>query len=170
MLSLLELLFYTHYLIVPLLLTCFMFSATTKQLLEMRKFAANVMELVYDDKEVEEKDIKNSITKGENSFNRYYHYTKCSYLFCFTHKTTSYPQTPTNCHSFSSFCCCLLAWQTEPNSLCIEMKMKRFSWKGKIKVTRWFHAKNEQTQINLEYGHRRQTKKNVFLSTPLKHI
>lgn len=28
---------------------------------------------------------------------------------------------------------------------------------GKIKVTRWFHAKNERTQTNLEHGHRRQT-------------
>lgn len=97
------------FLIVPLLVTllhAFFYAQRRKQLPEMRKFAANVMELaknIYEDQE----EYENSITKGENSFNRYYHYTKCSYLFSFhpqqQQKTTPQQpisQTPTNCHFF----------------------------------------------------------------------
>lgn len=150
----------------------------------MRKFAANVMELAKKIEEDEQK--KNSITKGENSFNRYYHYTKCSYLFSFTHikkrKNHLTHPPPLNTHELplsSSSLPLLLyaalsdkqnqfsAYRNENETICHE--------KGKIKVTRWFHAKNERTQIKLEYGHRRQTISFFFVffflfSTPLKYI
>lgn len=117
----------------------------------------------------DQEEYKNSITKGENSFNRYYRYTKCSYLFSFTHNNnnenhphTSFLKHPRIATSYSS--CFPLAASaaclTNRTVLCVsKWKWNVFHEKLEkyIKVTRWFHAKYERTQTNLEYGHRRQT-------------
>lgn len=134
----------------------------------------------------DQEEYENSITKGENSFNRYYHYTKCSYLFSFTtphnnNKIHPFSQTPTNCHFFFIFhfpfsCFCCLP-DKQNRSLCIEMKMKRFSWQKKGEKYKGYEVVSckEWTNPNKRrvWGTEgKQQQKNSFFSfsTPLKYI
>lgn len=132
----------------------------------------------------DQEEYENSITKGENSFNRYYRYTKCSYLFSFTHNNKNHPLTSflkhpriatsySSCFPFSCFCCLP---DKQNRSLCIEMKMKRFPWKTG-KIYKGYEVVSCKVWTNPNKLRVWAQKANKFsflffflLSTPLKHI